>query len=81
MPNERESYAQRDEFLDEESLGAPDEQALHDAHLLDSRGLDHAAPCLKYEGSLRDGVAAQIKAVYPDLTDEEVDLHLSLFGG
>ena len=31
MPNERESYAQRDEFLDEESLDVPDEQALHDA--------------------------------------------------
>ena len=81
MSEKRASYAQRDEYLDEESLNTPDEQALRDAQLLDTEGLAHVSPCLEYEGSFRDGVAARIKARYPDLTDEELEQYLSLFGG
>ena len=81
MSEKRASYAQRDEYLDEESLKIPDEQALHGAELLDTEGLAHASPCLEYQGSFRDGVKARIKARYADLTDEELEQYLSLVGG
>ena len=81
MSEKRASCAQRDEYLDEESLSTPDEQALHDAQLLDTEGLAHASPRLEYEGSFMDGVTARFKARYADLTDEELEQYLSLFGG
>ena len=43
MQEKRALYAQRDEYLNEESLNTPDEQALHDAALLDTEGLAHAS--------------------------------------